>query len=57
MSPRQSWPAEGDDGLGAQFLHHLGVRRLRPVTTAERHLAAITGHGLEVVGRVKPAVG
>ena len=44
-----------DYGIGAQILHHLGVRRMNLVTHADRHIAAITGHGLEVVGRVKPA--
>ncbi len=43
-----------DYGIGAQILHNLGVRRMRLITHADRHLAAITGHGLEVVERVKP---
>jgi 3,4-dihydroxy 2-butanone 4-phosphate synthase/GTP cyclohydrolase II len=43
-----------DYGIGAQILHHLGVRRMRLITHADRHIAALTGHGLEVVERVKP---
>ena len=43
-----------DYGIGAQILHHLGVRRMRLVTHADRHIAALHGHGLEVVERVKP---
>jgi 3,4-dihydroxy 2-butanone 4-phosphate synthase / GTP cyclohydrolase II len=43
-----------DYGTGAQILHHLGVRRMRLVTGSDRHIAALTGHGLEVVERVRP---
>ena len=41
-------------GIGAQILHHLGVRRMRLVTHADVHIPALTGYGLEVVERVKP---
>ncbi len=41
-------------GIGAQILHHLGVRRMRLITHADRHIVALTGHGLEVVERVRP---
>ncbi len=43
-----------DYGIGAQILNHLGVRRMRLITHADRHIAALHGHGLEVVERVKP---
>jgi 3,4-dihydroxy 2-butanone 4-phosphate synthase/GTP cyclohydrolase II len=43
-----------DYGTGAQILHHLGVRQMRLITGADRHIAALTGHGLEVVERVRP---
>lgn len=43
-----------DYGIGAQILHHLGVRRMRLITSSERPLSALSGHGLEVVERVKP---
>lgn len=45
-----------DYGIGAQILHQLGVRRMRLITTSDRHLSALSGHGLELVERVKPAV-
>jgi 3,4-dihydroxy 2-butanone 4-phosphate synthase/GTP cyclohydrolase II len=41
-------------GTGAQILHHLGVRKMRLLTSQDRHLAALTGHGLEIVERVRP---
>jgi 3,4-dihydroxy 2-butanone 4-phosphate synthase/GTP cyclohydrolase II len=44
-----------DYGIGAQILHHLGVRRLRLLTNSDRPLAALAGHGLELVERVRPA--
>ena len=44
-----------DYGIGAQILHHLGVRRMRLITASERHISALSGHGLELVERVKPA--
>jgi 3,4-dihydroxy 2-butanone 4-phosphate synthase/GTP cyclohydrolase II len=43
-----------DYGTGAQILHHLGVRKMRLITGTDRHLTALSGHGLEVVGRVRP---
>ena len=43
-----------DYGTGAQILHHLGVRQMRLITGSDRHIAALTGHGLEVVERVRP---
>lgn len=43
-----------DYGIGAQILHHLGVRRMRLITSSERPLSALSGHGLEVVERVRP---
>jgi 3,4-dihydroxy 2-butanone 4-phosphate synthase/GTP cyclohydrolase II len=46
-----------DYGLGAQILHHLGVRRMRLITASDRHLSGLAGHGLEVVERVKPGTG
>jgi 3,4-dihydroxy 2-butanone 4-phosphate synthase / GTP cyclohydrolase II len=51
--PESSMDAR-DYGTGAQILHHLGVRRMRLITGADRHIAALTGHGLEVVERVRP---
>jgi 3,4-dihydroxy 2-butanone 4-phosphate synthase / GTP cyclohydrolase II len=44
-----------DYGTGAQILHHLGVRRMRLITSLDRPLSALSGHGLEVVERVRPA--
>ncbi len=46
-----------DYGIGAQILFHLGVRRMRLLTGSERPLHAISGHGLEIVERVKPDAG
>ncbi len=43
-----------DYGTGAQILHDLGVRQMRLITNADRHIAALTGHGLEVVERIRP---
>jgi 3,4-dihydroxy 2-butanone 4-phosphate synthase/GTP cyclohydrolase II len=43
-----------DYGIGAQILRHLGVRRLRLMTNSDRPLAALAGHGLELVERVRP---
>lgn len=51
--PESSMDAR-DYGTGAQILHHLGVRQMRLITSADRHIAALTGHGLEVVERVRP---
>jgi 3,4-dihydroxy 2-butanone 4-phosphate synthase/GTP cyclohydrolase II len=44
-----------DYGIGAQILHHLGVRQMRLITASDRHISALSGHGLEVVERVRPA--
>jgi len=41
-------------GIGAQILHHLGVRRMRLMTGSDRPISALSGHGLEVVERVRP---
>jgi len=41
-------------GIGAQILHHLGVRRMRLITGSDRNLSALAGYDLEVVERVKP---
>jgi 3,4-dihydroxy 2-butanone 4-phosphate synthase/GTP cyclohydrolase II len=43
-----------DYGIGAQILRHLGVRRLRLLTASDRPLAALAGHGIELVERVRP---
>ncbi len=43
-----------DYGIGAQILHHLGVRRMRLITGSDRHISALSGHGLELVERVRP---
>jgi 3,4-dihydroxy 2-butanone 4-phosphate synthase/GTP cyclohydrolase II len=44
-----------DYGIGAQILHHLGVRRMRLITGSDRPISALSGHGLELVERVRPA--
>ena len=44
-----------DYGIGAQILHQLGVRKMRLITGSDRHISALSGHGLEVVERVRPA--
>ncbi len=44
-----------DYGIGAQILHHLGVRRMRLITGSDRHISALSGHDLELVERVRPA--
>jgi 3,4-dihydroxy 2-butanone 4-phosphate synthase/GTP cyclohydrolase II len=41
-------------GIGAQILHHLGVRRMRLITGSDRHISALSGHGLELAERVRP---
>jgi 3,4-dihydroxy 2-butanone 4-phosphate synthase / GTP cyclohydrolase II len=51
--PESSMDAR-DYGTGAQILHHLWVRQMRLITVSDRHIAALTGHGLEVVERVRP---
>jgi 3,4-dihydroxy 2-butanone 4-phosphate synthase / GTP cyclohydrolase II len=44
-----------DYGIGAQILHHLGVRKMRLITGSDRHISALSGHDLEVVERVRPS--
>jgi 3,4-dihydroxy 2-butanone 4-phosphate synthase/GTP cyclohydrolase II len=46
-----------DYGIGAQILHHLGVRRMRLITGSDRPISALSGHGLELVERVRPGGG
>ena len=41
-----------DYGVGAQILHHLGVRRLKLLTNNPRKVVALEGFGMEVVERV-----
>jgi len=52
--PRELAMDPRDYGIGAQILHHLGVRRMRLITTSDRPLSALSGHDLEVVERVRP---
>ncbi|MFO0634165.1 MAG: bifunctional 3,4-dihydroxy-2-butanone-4-phosphate synthase/GTP cyclohydrolase II [Nannocystaceae bacterium] len=50
---RLSFPADlRDYGIGAQMLHHLGVRRLRLLTNNPRKIAGLSGYAMEVVERV-----
>jgi 3,4-dihydroxy 2-butanone 4-phosphate synthase/GTP cyclohydrolase II len=43
---------ERDYGIGAQMLHHLGVRRMRLLTNNPKKLQALAGFGLSVESRV-----
>jgi 3,4-dihydroxy 2-butanone 4-phosphate synthase/GTP cyclohydrolase II len=43
---------ERDYGIGAQILHHLGVRKMALMTNNPKKLQALPGFGLEVVERV-----
>jgi 3,4-dihydroxy 2-butanone 4-phosphate synthase/GTP cyclohydrolase II len=43
---------ERDYGIGAQILHHLGVRRMRLMTNNPKKLTSLAGFGLSVVERV-----
>jgi 3,4-dihydroxy 2-butanone 4-phosphate synthase/GTP cyclohydrolase II len=43
---------ERDYGIGAQILHHLGVRRMSLMTNNPKKLQALAGFGLSVAGRV-----
>ena len=44
------YPADlRDYGLGAQMLHHLGVRQLRLLTNNPKKVIGLKGHGLEIV--------
>ncbi len=41
-----------DYGVGAQMLHHLGVRQMRLLTNNPRKIAALEGYELQIVERV-----
>lgn len=43
---------ERDYGIGAQILHHLGVRRMRLMTNNPKKLGSLEGFGLAVAERV-----
>ena len=43
---------ERDYGIGAQILHHLGVRQMRLMTNNPKKLSSLAGFGLTVVERV-----
>jgi 3,4-dihydroxy 2-butanone 4-phosphate synthase/GTP cyclohydrolase II len=43
---------ERDYGIGAQILHHLGVRRMRLMTNNPKKLGSLEGFGLSVEERV-----
>jgi len=45
---RPAWDMR-DYGIGAQILHHLGVRRMRLLTNHPKRLIALAGFGLEIV--------
>ncbi|MBK6918299.1 MAG: bifunctional 3,4-dihydroxy-2-butanone-4-phosphate synthase/GTP cyclohydrolase II [Deltaproteobacteria bacterium] len=50
---RLSFPADlRDYGVGAQMLHHLGVRRLKLLTNNPRKIVGLSGFDMEVVERV-----
>ena len=52
-NPRLGFAADlRDDGVGAQMLHHLGVRQMRLLTNNPRKIAALEGYELEIVERV-----
>jgi 3,4-dihydroxy 2-butanone 4-phosphate synthase / GTP cyclohydrolase II len=55
---RLDFPADlRDYGIGAQILHHLGVRKMRLMTNNPRKIAALGGYGMQVVERVPLHVG
>jgi 3,4-dihydroxy 2-butanone 4-phosphate synthase / GTP cyclohydrolase II len=55
---RLAFPADlRDYGIGAQILHHLGVRKLRLLTNNPRKIAGLSGYDMEVVERVPLHVG
>ena len=39
-------------GIGAQILHHLGVRRMRLLTNNPKKIHGLAGYGLELVDQV-----
>ncbi|MBC8069885.1 MAG: GTP cyclohydrolase II, partial [Deltaproteobacteria bacterium] len=41
-----------DYGIGAQILHHLGVRKMRLLTNNPRKIAGLSGYELDLVDRV-----
>jgi len=41
-----------DYGVGAQILHHLGVRRMRLMTNNPRKRTGLIGYGLEIVENI-----
>ncbi len=41
-----------DYGMGAQILSDLGVRKIRLLTNNPRKMVGLSGHGLEITGRV-----
>jgi 3,4-dihydroxy 2-butanone 4-phosphate synthase/GTP cyclohydrolase II len=43
---------ERDYGIGAQILHHVGVRRMRLMTNNPKKLQALAGFGLSVESRM-----
>jgi 3,4-dihydroxy 2-butanone 4-phosphate synthase / GTP cyclohydrolase II len=43
---------ERDYGIGAQILHHLGVRKMQIMTNNPKKLQALKGFGMEMVERV-----
>ena len=43
---------ERDYGIGAQILHHLGVRQMHLMTNNPKKLQALAGFGLSLAGRV-----
>jgi 3,4-dihydroxy 2-butanone 4-phosphate synthase / GTP cyclohydrolase II len=50
---RLDFPADlRDYGIGAQILHHLGVRQMRLMTNNPRKIAALGGYGMKIVERV-----
>ena len=45
-------PDQREYGIGAQILHHLGVRKMRLITNNPGKRAGLAGFGLEIVERV-----